>query len=88
MKEYIKKSAEELLYKVSWPTWDDLQNDSIVVAIASVIIALIIYLMDRFFRYGVGEFYALNKNALFTCLLIGLSVVLCGLLLKKLLTDI
>ena len=35
MKEYIQKSIEELFYKVSWPSWDELQNDSIVVAIAS-----------------------------------------------------
>ena len=59
MKEYIKKSAEELLYKVSWPTWDDLQNDSIVVAIASVIIALIIYLMDQSFNTLLGWFYSI-----------------------------
>ena len=59
MKEYIKKSAEELLYKVSWPTWDELQNDSIVVAIASVIIALIIYLMDQSFNTLLGWFYSI-----------------------------
>ena len=59
MKEYIKKSTEELLYKVSWPTWDELQNDSIVVAIASVIIALIIYLMDQSFNTLLGWFYSI-----------------------------
>ena len=57
MKEYIQKSIEELFYKVSWPSWDELQNDSIVVAIASVIIALTIYLMDTSFSNLLGWFY-------------------------------
>ena len=46
---YIKSSYDELINKVSWPTWSDLQSSSIVVAIASAIIALIIFLMDFFF---------------------------------------
>jgi preprotein translocase subunit SecE len=59
MKEYIQKSIEELYYKVSWPTWDELQNDSIVVAIASVIIALTIYLMDTSWSSILGAFYSM-----------------------------
>ena len=43
----IKESYNELINKVSWPTWSELQNSSIVVAIATVIIALIIYFMDK-----------------------------------------
>jgi preprotein translocase subunit SecE len=43
---YIKSSYDELMNKVSWPTWSELQSSSIVVAIASAIIALIIFLMD------------------------------------------
>ena len=46
---YIKSSYDELINKVSWPTWSELQSSSIVVAIASAIIALIIYLMDQTF---------------------------------------
>lgn len=43
---YIKDSFDELIYKVSWPTWQELQSSSVVVAIASLIIALIVFLMD------------------------------------------
>ena len=46
---YIKSSYEELVNKVSWPSWSELQSSSIVVAIASLIIALIVFLMDQFF---------------------------------------
>ena len=43
---YIQESADELLHKVSWPTWSELQSSGIVVLIASVIFALLIFLMD------------------------------------------
>ena len=58
MKQYIKDIIAEFK-RVQWPSWDDLQNDSIVVAIASVIIALIIYLMDQSFNSILGWFYSI-----------------------------
>jgi len=56
---YIKSSYDELINKVSWPTWSDLQSSSIVVAIASAIIALVIYLMDQIFSNIMKVFYDL-----------------------------
>ena len=41
---YIKESYDELVKKVSWPTWSELQSSSSIVAIASLIIALIIFI--------------------------------------------
>jgi len=55
---YIKDSFNELVNKVSWPTWSELQNSSIVVAIATVIIALIIYFMDSIFSNLMKIFYS------------------------------
>ena len=43
---YILSSYDELMYKVSWPSWEELQSSAVVVAIASLIIALIIVGMD------------------------------------------
>ena len=60
MKQYIKDIIAEFK-RVQWPTWDDLQNDAIVVAIASVIIALIIYAMDQSFNSILGWFYSMFK---------------------------
>jgi len=48
--KYIAESYNELVYKVTWPTWTELQNSSIVVMIASVIIGLIIFAMDISFE--------------------------------------
>ena len=59
---YIKSSYDELLKKVSWPTWQDLQNSTIVVAVASAIIALIIYSMDSVFSNLLDVFYQLFRN--------------------------
>ncbi|MGY8988478.1 MAG: preprotein translocase subunit SecE [Flavobacteriales bacterium] len=55
---YIKDSFDELLHKVTWPTWDELQNSAVVVAIASLIIALIIYIMDTVFSELMQLFYS------------------------------
>ncbi|MBL6658186.1 MAG: preprotein translocase subunit SecE [Flavobacteriales bacterium] len=57
--EYIKESADDLMNKVSWPTWKELQSSSIVVAVASLIIALIVYVMDLSFRNILEVFYDL-----------------------------
>jgi preprotein translocase subunit SecE len=58
MKQGIKDIIQEFK-KVQWPNWDTLQSDSIVVAVASVIIALIIYVMDQSFNSILGWFYSI-----------------------------
>ncbi|MBX7226709.1 MAG: preprotein translocase subunit SecE [Chitinophagales bacterium] len=46
IKQYIKDSYNELMTKVSWPTWEDLRASAAVVLIAAVIIAFVIGVMD------------------------------------------
>ncbi|MDR0606092.1 MAG: preprotein translocase subunit SecE [Bacteroidales bacterium] len=48
---YVRESYDELVHKVTWPTWVELQNNTVVVSIASLIIALIVFFMD--FIFGV-----------------------------------
>ena len=50
IKTYILESYNELTHKVSWPTWSQLQSSALVVMVASVIFASIIFLMDLAFR--------------------------------------
>lgn len=57
--KYIKDCYDELLHKVSWPTWSELQNSAIVVSIASLLIAFVIYLMDISFETILEKFYTL-----------------------------
>ena len=54
---YIKESVDELLHKVSWPSWSDLQSSGIVVAVATIIISAIIYFMDTIFSGMMKIFY-------------------------------
>ena len=59
IKKYILESIQELKDKVTWPKWVQLQSSTILVAISSVIIALIISLMDFGFDTILGEFYTI-----------------------------
>lgn len=59
MKKYIIESIQELKDKVTWPSMVQLQSSTILVAISSVIIALIISLMDLGFDTILGEFYTI-----------------------------
>jgi preprotein translocase subunit SecE len=47
--EYVKSSYDELVHKVSWPTFKELQSSAIVVAVASLVIALLVFAMDIVF---------------------------------------
>ena len=43
----IEDSYNELVYKVSWPTKSQLANSSVVVMVASIIIAIMIFAIDE-----------------------------------------
>ena len=57
--EYIRESKEELLHKVSWPTWSELQNSAIIVVVATSLIAVLIFVMDYVFGNVINEYYKL-----------------------------
>ena len=48
--ESVKESYNELVHKTSWPTRKELTQSSVIVLIASVILALIVWLMDWCFE--------------------------------------
>jgi len=56
---YIEEATDELVNKVSWPTWEELQNSAVVVLVASVIIALAIFVLDSAFSYVMKFIYSL-----------------------------
>ena len=47
---YIKESYNELVHKVSWPTSKELTSSSVIVLVASLIMALIIWIVDLGFE--------------------------------------
>ena len=48
--ENLKESYNELVHKVNWPTRKELSKNAVLVLIASIILALIVWLMDFSFE--------------------------------------
>ncbi len=55
----IKESYDELVHKVSWPTQKQLINSSVLVLIASIIIAVFIWAVDKIFELLMQFIYGL-----------------------------
>jgi preprotein translocase subunit SecE len=58
---YVAETKNELMNKVSWPTWPELQSSAIVVMVSSVIIALVVWGMDSVFNLLMGQAYDMIK---------------------------
>jgi len=58
IKAYIKDSYNELVHKVSWPTWSELQSSAMVVLVASLIIGLMVFGMDTVFQLVMNLIYS------------------------------
>lgn len=64
---YVKDSYVELKDKVSWPTFKELQSSAVVVAVAALVLALVVFCMDvvfgaqnmGFWKGILGFFYAI-----------------------------
>ena len=56
---YVKESYNELIHKVSWPTWPTLLQSTVVVLVASAIIALIILVMDLISKNVLTTIYSI-----------------------------
>ncbi|HET6227670.1 MAG TPA: preprotein translocase subunit SecE [Bacteroidia bacterium] len=58
-KAYLNETSNELFHKVSWPSWSELQSSAIIVAVASAIIALVVFAMDKVFEMSMQAIYHL-----------------------------
>lgn len=59
IKSYFADVYNELVNKVSWPTWPELQSSAIVVMVASAIIAIGVLAMDFVFRHLMQLIYSM-----------------------------
>ena len=57
--ENLKESYNELVHKVSWPTRKESSKSAVLVLIASIILALIVWLMDFGFESLMTLIYGL-----------------------------
>ena len=56
---FFREYADELLYKVQWPSLPELQSSTVTVLVASLLIALLIALMDFVFKFTMTNLYDL-----------------------------
>ena len=59
IKAYFADVYNELINKVSWPSWSELQSSATIVMIASDIIAIGIFIMDFVFRHIMDFIYSM-----------------------------
>jgi len=59
IKTYLKESYTELIHKVTWPTWSELQNSGVLVLVATLVIAIIVAVMDLGFSRIMEFIYSL-----------------------------
>lgn len=55
---FLKESKTEMVENVTWSTYSELQESSVLVLVASLIFALLIGVMDFVFRTGLDAYYA------------------------------
>ena len=56
---YFKESYKELTEKVSWPTWPQLQQSTMIVLAATLVITALVLIMD--FTAGNGLKFVYNQ---------------------------
>ena len=56
---YIRDSYKELLHKVTWHNWEQLQQSTMIVLGTTLIITLIVMLMDFVSNNGMKLIYSL-----------------------------
>ncbi len=56
---YLREVYDELLHKVSWPTWKELQSSALIVMVASLLIAVAVFVMDFSFQHSMSWIYRL-----------------------------
>jgi preprotein translocase subunit SecE len=54
---YFSDSYKELMEKVTWPTWDQLQQSTMIVLVATLIITAMIWVMDFISAGGLNFIY-------------------------------
>ena len=54
---YLKDSYNELVEKVTWPTWEQLQQSTMIVLGATLVITAIVWVMDFVAAGGLNLIY-------------------------------
>ena len=58
---YFRETRDELVNKVSWPTWEELRESTWIVLVASLLFALVVWALDSVLGVSLTQFYKLFK---------------------------
>jgi len=57
---YLKESYNELLHKVTWPSWASLMESTRLVIIATIIFAVVVLILDIISKGALTTIYNIN----------------------------
>jgi preprotein translocase subunit SecE len=57
VRAYFRESYHELVHKVSWPTWQELQSSTMIVLIATIVITGLVWGMDALSHLMLTQYY-------------------------------
>ena len=58
---YCKVSYEELVHKTTWPSRSELMNSAVLVLVASLCIAVVVFVIDFVFQHAMEFIYSLLR---------------------------
>jgi preprotein translocase subunit SecE len=58
---YFKESYKELMEKVTWPTWEQLQQSTMIVIVATIVITALVSGMDLITNVSLKFIYNIFK---------------------------
>ena len=59
---YFSESYKELVEKVTWPTWGQLQQSTVIVLVATLLITVVVFIMDAISKGLLNLVYSLFKS--------------------------
>jgi preprotein translocase subunit SecE len=58
---YFEQAYDELIHKVTWPTWQELQQSTIITLVSVLFLTLIVFVMDGSAELVFENFYKIFK---------------------------
>jgi preprotein translocase subunit SecE len=58
---YFEQAFDELIHKVTWPTWSELQQSTLITLVSVIVLTLIIFGMDGVSELVFENFYKFFK---------------------------
>jgi preprotein translocase subunit SecE len=58
---YFEQAFDELIHKVTWPTWNELQQSTLITLVSIAVLTLIIFGMDGLSELVFENFYKFFK---------------------------